>query len=61
MPRKPKPDNQRLSERVELRLSRDQKDAFDTAASGDGFQTIAAWLRWLGHRRVNKASGQERS
>jgi hypothetical protein len=38
---------------IQIRLSAEQKRAFDDAATQDG-RTLSAWLRWLGDREIDR-------
>lgn len=54
MPRRPKPDDERLDCRIELRLTETEKDAFVRAAAEDGISTVSEWLRWVARKRLKR-------
>lgn len=54
MGRPPKPEKSRKDELIRIRVTADQKDAFEQVAETAGLD-VSAWLRALGVKEVQRA------
>ena len=56
--RPPKPDDQKLDDRQEIRVNRAEKQEYAKAAREAGFSTVSEWARYHLNQAVTRVLGK---